>query len=451
MKLTEEDHIYATLSETFGSLSSLNDDYLIDHQRCSSVTTVANDDFEFHDPRVNIRNKIDDRQFCQFQSHGVMQSQVKSEGISIRPPAELPIQLLDPSSSSTTSPVSSFRSSSSEESSLEEIHRRNVLNKNEERNKKDDLSSLQYTLDTPQSDTLEKKRYILQQAKEEILEDVIEEQADKISDIITDYKSDINSSTGTLSRKHRSSSLSMNDLDRLDGSETSSEEQMMFILPMKSESMLSLYRLYLAEDEDDGSKSLHYSLEVSRSEGDLSLTAINRDRRQISDSSSNLDGGKSEGALHEVYQKRKPSSETGGSRIRRQHKIQRAKVVQQRARSNLQSSSSTNLSDSGVSLSSSIGLSPVGIQRTSGSSTTEGLQVAVMDKSRRRNGIITIQDPSVLSVEELFKVLDRASCNSKINDSKEGTDVKPNISGNNVKSEVTSTTEYKKIFVSEYL
>lgn len=416
----KEDHIYATLSETFGSMSSLSDGYLGDEQRCSSVTTVANDDFEFHDTRSTLSPEPVP---YASESHAIDTS--RSESLANRPPAQLPPEAhhsppedayhLSTNTTETStiySVASSFRSSCSQvtatiESSIAD-NVEDIKEVNEDYNEEESHNNAYYNAGF-QCDTLElKKDYIRERGPVDSL------------DLRVSKQSDSKTQDGTLSRKHRSSSLSMNDLDRLD-SNADKEEEMMFILPVKSESMLSLYRLYLAEDE--AGTSLHYSVEVSRSEGDLSVLAAV--------GSNGVNEGKSEGALHEVYQKRR-APETSGSKVKRQHKIQRAKGMQRAKRT----------APAPPSAAPAQGVIPTPTP-TSGT----GMQVAILDKSRRRNGIITIQDPSVLSVEELFHVLDRASCTPAIPYSDTNDSCSPPAPAPAHRQE----PEYKKIFVSEYL
>ena len=411
----KEDHIYATLSETFGSMSSLSDGFLGDEQRCSSVTTVANDDFEFHDPRSTLSSEP-----IHYATENHTKNTNRSEIRADRPPAQLPPEAHHSSSedayhlstnttetSTTYSIASSFRSSSSQVTATIES---SVAESKVTEDYNDDTQTNAYYNAGFQCDTLElKKDYIRERGPVDSLDlRMNNESENKIQD-------------GTLSRKHRSSSLSMNDLDRLD-SNMDKEEEMMFILPVKSESMLSLYRLYLAEDE--AGTSLHYSVEVSRSEGDLSVLAAIGSNGVIE--------GKSEGALHEVYQKRR-APETSGSKVKRQHKIQRAKGMQQKAKK------STIVSTSSAG-------PPHGATTNSGTNSV-GMQVAIMDKNRRRNGIITIQDPSVLSVEELFHVLDRASCTPAVPYNDANDSFLPVAPAPTHRQE----PDYKKIFVSEYL
>ncbi|KAK3879342.1 hypothetical protein Pcinc_016076 [Petrolisthes cinctipes] len=401
----KEDHIYATLSETFGSMSSLSDGFMGDDQRCSSVTTVANDDFEFHDPRSSVAPEA-----VRYRSEE--DCCLDNEVLSVRPPAELPpeahhitspedayhLSTLTTESSTTYSMASSFRSSSSQVTATIESNVDSI--KEDEKVPEETISITGYYNAGFECDTLELKReYFRERGPVDSL-DLRLGRANEDKVLVND---------GTLSRKHRSSSLSMNDLDRLDSS-PDKEEEMMFILPVKSESMLSLYRLYLAEDE--AGTSLHYSIDVSRSEGDLSVLAAVE--------GATVDEGRSEGALHEVYQKRRVPESTS-SKVKRQHKIQRAKGMQRAKKA---------------------APSPL----TNGTGGT-GMQVAIMDKARRRNGIITIQDPSVLSVEELFRVLDRASSTPA---------VPYNESDDRSISPLPAPThrqepDYKKIFVSEYL
>lgn len=414
----KEDHIYATLSETFGSMSSLSDGFLGDEQRCSSVTTVANDDFEFHDPRSTLSTEP-----VPYASESHVHSTSRSESLANRPPAQLPPEAHHSSSedayhlstnttetSTTYSVASSFRSSCSQvtatiESSVAD-NVDDIKEVNEDYNEEESNNNAYFNAGF-QCDTLElKKDYIRERGPVDSL------------DLRVNKQNDNKTQDGTLSRKHRSSSLSMNDLDRLD-SNADKEEEMMFILPVKSESMLSLYRLYLAEDE--AGTSLHYSVEVSRSEGDLSVLATV--------GSNGVTEGKSEGALHEVYQKRR-APETSGSKVKRQHKIQRAKGMQRAKRA----------APAPPTAAPTQGAIPT---PTSGT----GMQVAIMDKSRRRNGIITIQDPSVLSVEELFHVLDRASCTPAVPYG----DANDNCSPPAPTPSHRQEPEYKKIFVSEYL
>ncbi|XP_063872167.1 uncharacterized protein LOC135106789 isoform X2 [Scylla paramamosain] len=412
----KEDHIYATLSETFGSMSSLSDGFLGDEQRCSSVTTVANDDFEFHDPRSALSPEP---VHYAAESH-VHSNNNRGEIRAERPPAQLPPEAHHSSSedayhlstnttetSTTYSVASSFRSSSSQVTATIESSIAESKEVNEDYN--EDTNTDGYYNAGFQCDTLElKKEYLRERGPVDSL------------DLRMNKQSENKTQDGTLSRKHRSSSLSMNDLDRLD-SNMDKEEEMMFILPVKSESMLSLYRLYLAEDE--AGTSLHYSVEISRSEGDLSVLAAV--------GSNGVMEGKSEGALHEVYQKRR-APETSGSKVKRQHKIQRAKGMQRAKKSAIVSTPSTGPSH---------GVTPTSV--TNG----VGMQVAIMDKSRRRNGIITIQDPSVLSVEELFHVLDRASCTPAVPYNDTNDTSSPPAPAPAHRQE----PDYKKIFVSEYL
>ncbi|XP_045605057.2 uncharacterized protein [Procambarus clarkii] len=410
----KEDHIYATLSETFGSMSSLSDGYLGDDQRCSSVTTVANDDFEFHDPRARVTPEP-----VRYTAEGnTALADACAMTVANRPPAKLPPEAhlsasedvyhlsTNTESSTTYSVASSFRSSCSQVTATIENNDVNTIKDD----KKDDSESPQeigFYNTGFECDTLElKKEYFRDRGPVDSLDlRLSKEKKEKAGD-------------GTLSRKHRSSSLSMNDLDRLDPN-PDKEEEMMFILPVKSESMLSLYRLYLAEDE--AGTSLHYSVEVSRSEGDLSVLAAVEN--------SVIGEGKSESALHEVYQKRR-TPETAGSRVKRQHKIQRAKGMQQRAR-RTPAVVSASITSHG----------------TPTTNSGNGMQVAVMDKIRRRNGIITIQDPSVLSVEELFRVLDRASSTAAVPYTDTGDRTHSPLPVPVTRPE----PDFKKIFVSEYL
>ncbi|XP_042879704.1 uncharacterized protein LOC122258059 [Penaeus japonicus] len=419
----KEDHIYATLSETFGSMSSLSEGFLGDDQRCSSVTTVANDDFEFHDPRAATPPAP-----SHLPARDRALASARNLVLAGRPPAQLPPEALrddaddayglstsTASTASLSAASSSFRSASSQvTATIESSDRsdRNELAKVDDRRHDDDdddddeedddderrdQDELGFYNTGYECDTLEKKRKAFFSERGAL--DTLGLRSGRDGDERND---------GTLSRKHRSSSLSMNDLDRLDKDEK--EEEMMFILPVKSESMLSLYRLYLAEDEAEGA-SLHYSVEISRSEGDLSLAAGVGPGGE----------GKSEGALHEVYQKRR-APEAGGSRVKLQHKIQRAKGLQQRARR-------PSAPPLAVSSSTVVGA---------------GMQVAIMDKARRRNGIITIQDPSGLSVEELFRVLDRASGKKAVPYADVGDPASP-------EPPPPPQPDFKKIFVSEYL
>ncbi|KAK8740425.1 hypothetical protein OTU49_002901 [Cherax quadricarinatus] len=409
----KEDHIYATLSETFGSMSSLSDGYLGDDQRCASVTTVANDDFEFHDPRATVTPEP-----VRYTAESNNLADTCTMAIANRPPAKLPPEAhlsapedvyhlsTNTDSSTTYSVASSFRSSCSQVTATVENDTSYI--KDDKKDDSDNPPEIGFYNTGFECDTLElKKEYFRDRGPVDSLDlRLSKERKEKTSD-------------GTLSRKHRSSSLSMNDLDRLD-TNPEKEEEMMFILPVKSESMLSLYRLYLAEDE--AGTSLHYSVEVSRSEGDLSvLEAVENCA---------VGEGKSESALHEVYQKRRVP-ETTGSRVKRQHKIQRAKGMQQRARKTPTATSVSNhtsvLSNTGT--------------------VSNGMQVAVMDKTRRRNGIITIQDPSVLSVEELFRVLDRASCTPAAPYTDSGDPANSPLPAPAQRTE----PDFKKIFVSEYL
>ncbi|KAK7069941.1 hypothetical protein SK128_012472, partial [Halocaridina rubra] len=412
----KEDHIYATLSETFGSMSSLSDGYLGDDQRCSSVTTVANDDFEFHDPRISGTPEP----VCYAPDiHPVVSA--RNLALANRPLAQLPpearnstpdddtYQSSNKTESSTTGSVaSSFRSSCSQVTATIENYPKMHENLEKIEEIKCNPSETGYINSAFETDTLEeKKEYFNNRGATDTLD--------------LHHKREIPSqetpSEGTLSKKHRSSSLSMNDLDRLDNN-ADKEEEMMFILPVKSESMLSLYRLYLAEDE--AGTSLHYSVEISRSEGDLSVLA---------NTQNGSDESKNENSLHEVYQKRR-APEVSGSRVRRQHKIQRAKGMQQRSRRPSQVPSSNGNYSSNNSL------------------PSQGMQVAIMDKSRRRNGIITIQDPSVLSVEELFHVLDRASTTSTV----PYTDLGDHLASTPPTTPASRLEpDFKKIFVSEYL
>lgn len=403
----KEDHIYATLSETFGSMSSLSDGFMGDEQRCSSVTTVANDDFEFHDPRSSVAPEA-----VRYRSEE--DCCMENEVLSVRPPAELPpeahhisspedayhLSTLTTESSTTYSMASSFRSSSSQVTATIESNVDSIKEDEKVPEVPEETSSVTgYYNAGFECDTLELKReYFRERGPVDSLDLRLgRANEDKVND-------------GTLSRKHRSSSLSMNDLDRLDSS-PDKEEEMMFILPVKSESMLSLYRLYLAEDE--AGTSLHYSVDVSRSEGDLSVLAAVE--------GANVDEGRCDGALHEVYQKRRVPEATS-SKVKRQHKIQRAKGMQRSKKTAI--TQLTGMTGGGT-----------------------GMQVAIMDKARRRNGIITIQDPSVLSVEELFRVLDRASSTPAVpyNESDDRS-ISPLPSPSH-----RQEPDYKKIFVSEYL
>ncbi|XP_042220744.1 uncharacterized protein LOC121865426 [Homarus americanus] len=411
----KEDHIYATLSETFGSMSSLSDGFLGDDQRCSSVTTVANDDFEFHDPRATVTPEP-----VRYTTESNTMVDSCSMSVANRPPAQLPPEAhlsapedayhfsTNTESSTTYSTASSFRSSCSQVTATVENNANN--SKDSKKDDNEDSPEIGFYNTGFECDTLElKKDYFRDRGPVDSLDlRLSKEDTEKTGD-------------GTLSRKHRSSSLSMNDLDRLDPN-PEKEEEMMFILPVKSESMLSLYRLYLAEDE--AGTSLHYSVEVSRSEGDLSVLAAVEN--------GGVGEGKSESALHEVYQKRR-APETTGSRVKRQHKIQRAKGMQQRARKNPTVTPATLSNHSGTVVNSGTG--------------TNGMQVAVMDKTRRRNGIITIQDPSVLSVEELFRVLDRASSKPAVPYTDSGDRTHSPLPVPAPRQE----PDFKKIFVSEYL
>ncbi|XP_071530578.1 uncharacterized protein [Panulirus ornatus] len=412
----KEDHIYATLSETFGSMSSLSDAFLGDDQRCSSVTTVANDDFEFHDPRATVTPEP-----VRYTAESHSLASARNLALANRPPAELPPEAHQNSpedtyhlstnteSSTTYSVASSFRSSCSQVTATVENDSSNI--KDDKNDNSEELPETGFYNTGFECDTLElKKNYFLDRGPVDSLDR-------RLSRANEEKTGD-----GTLSRKHRSSSLSMNDLDRLDPN-PDKEEEMMFILPVKSESMLSLYRLYLAEDEAEAGTSLHYSVEVSRSEGDLSVLAAVENGGLIE--------GKSESALHEVYQKRR-APETSGSRVKRQHKIQRAKGMQQRSRKTIAVPTSVSNQSSTTG---------------SGGTSGNGMQVAVMDKTRRRNGIITIQDPSVLSVEELFRVLDRANSTTAVPYTDSGDRTDSPLPPPAPRQE----PDFKKIFVSEYL
>ncbi|XP_066950489.1 uncharacterized protein [Macrobrachium rosenbergii] len=425
----KEDHIYATLSETFGSMSSLSDGYLGDDQRCSSVTTVANDDFEFHDPRVS--GSPEPVCYAPDVHEGVVSA--RNIALSNRPPAQLPpearndtpddaYQFSTKTESSTAGSVaSSFRSSCSQVTATIESAQ-NQENLETPEDVKPPASEIGYYNGGFETDTLEeKKEYFRTRGATDTLD--LHQKKEK--------NTQEKPGEGTLSRKHRSSSLSMNDLDRLE-TNTDKEEEMMFILPVKSESMLSLYRLYLAEDE--AGTSLHYSVEISRSEGDLSALA--------NAVSNGVVEGKSESSLHEVYQKRR-APEFSGSRVKRQHKIQRAKGMQQRTRTrSSQVPNSLCTITPSVTPSSSCSSPSLNVH-------SQGMQVAVMDRLRRRNGIITIQDPSVLSVEELFHVLDRASTTPAV----PYTDMGDRTYSSPPPATPVTRTEpdFKKIFVSEYL
>lgn len=425
----KEDHIYATLSETFGSMSSLSDGYLGDDQRCSSVTTVANDDFEFHDPRAS---RTPEAVCYPPEVHAVVSA--RNIALVNRPPAQLPLEARNVTpdnvyhfstkteSSTTGSVASSFRSSCSQVTATIENNFKNqdVLENTKEENELGHSTEIGYYNSGFETDTLEeKKEYFRNRGATDTL-DLHQKRENSNQEKPND---------GTLSRKHRSSSLSMNDLDQLEIN-GDKEEEMMFILPVKSESMLSLYRLYLAEDETG--TSLHYSVEISRSEGDLSALANATNGVGVE--------GKSETSLHEVYQKRR-APEVSGSRVKRQHKIQRAKGLQQRSRRFSQFPPPNSITTATISASSST--------NHSHHHPGQGMQVAIMDKTRRRNGIITIQDPSGLSVEELFHVLDRASTTSAVpyTDMGDRTYSSPPPATPVVRHE----PDFKKIFVSEYL
>lgn len=342
--MSEEDPIYATLSETLGSLSSSSDDCCLSFDnegpRCSSATTAADDDFEFHgpprqDPFVAACNLA-----------------MASGGLSHKE-----------SCSSSSSSVFF------EASGLKDDPRLGFVN--------------------------------------------------------GAFEGD---SSGTLSHRHRSSSLSMNDLDSLEPGGGTAHEEMMFILPVRSESMLSLYRLYLAEEECPGlGTSLHYSLEASRADGSLAALPTSP---------------KTFGPNQEIYRKKRvPLGTSGGSRVRRQHKIQRAKYLQSRSRPII-TPRSENL---GARLEDEVGGS---FWKSGRGDRDQGVQLAVMNKAHRQNGIITISDPSGLSVEELFSVLNRAS-SSNAASSRYQDSAKDHLHPGTPSA--YPTTEYKKIFVSEYI
>ncbi|KAF2351348.1 hypothetical protein FHG87_017897 [Trinorchestia longiramus] len=441
----KEDHIYATLSETFGSMSSFSDGFLNDDNRCPSVTTVANDDFEFHDPRTSgcsidyyplkDRNPCLRQQSCSsssFSSSSELLSyrpSVKEDtlvlchprksaprNIGRRPPAELPPEALNPNLSSTNEhcsrPFSNGNKSppkvpmrNHETDFVTERNRQNVMNSIEEETiSKQKLSTrIGYDNVSFESDTLEKKYYMQKHATDSI------KSTKKLKPKSRHYDSD--NLDGTLSRKHRVSSLSMSDLDQLERkSAEDDEDQMMFLLPVKSESMLSLYRLYLAEDEES-STSLHYSIEVSKSENDLSVAWHGQNHSN---------GGRTKDDMsspHEIYQKRR-RPQSSASKVRRQHKIQRAKGVHLKSKppSPVHRSHEDDPHKDARNLQSIS--QPLGV--TFGDHVTDGgMRVAIVDKTRRQNGIITIRDPSGLSVRELFSVLNRAATSPSPGDSSE--------------------------------
>ncbi|XP_076056666.1 uncharacterized protein LOC143034466 [Oratosquilla oratoria] len=659
IKLADEDHIYATLSETFGSMSSLSESYLPEEQRCSSATTVANDDFEFHDPRSpgtpNAAMNTVSSGTTTTSSSSCSSTDGKGR-LSRRPPAgsqddmyhlstgTASTTLISSASDTSSSSCSSLRSSASQATTtLENATFHNDQNK--------DFS---YTNPAFESDTLDlKKKYMEEDLKIKYIEEDLEKKymekvitaelhrteepeycavigedvqlpEDVLPDAVPDLgppppprpppsledtstidiplheacsnnlsidaldaqihtsdtldvpldrsfkeektldldepsvdsvdlpnhgkldtqlssstldlplygssgydstvysaaSSDIMSirseslqeniydecenkrdedelshncggglstikedtTTGrkpqedekqqeeegedsegrsprsrlnTLSRQHRTSSLSMNDLDRLDGHGTSENEEMMFVLPVRSESLLSLYRLYLADEEEKkkepkGYPSLQYSMEISRSEGDLSLLASGFPPCSLDSSSSSgrLDASRSSlGPMQEIYTRRK-APDTSGSRVKRQHKIQRAKGMQQQQKARMVNSASSSTRSAG-----SFGNGP----------SDGSLQVTIVDKARRRNGIVTIRDPSVLSVEELFRVLDRAASPAAKSPAgaplPAGAPQRPYAdtggeagqSPASLLASARSEPDFKKIFVSEYI
>ncbi|RXG61027.1 hypothetical protein Avbf_16373 [Armadillidium vulgare] len=419
LKASEDDHIYATLSETFGSLSSISDEYLGDNPRCPSATTVANDDFEYHGPQDGSCDTS--LQPCELGNESVEYVSAYNTAMSPNTALVNDIPLKDRLSFLTSediyeeeSPSSSFRSCSSVPSEVNTSLSSEFM--------KSIASYCPSNIVRPSSPRLGYVNRAFVRDIEETLHRPLPSVPEE----------------GTLTRKHRSSSLSMNDLDQIEPEE---EDEMMFILPVKSESMLSLYRLYLAEDEPTGTTNLHYSLEISKSESDLTSPY-----RKIS--FQNLS------PVQEIYRKKRvPKS--AASRIRRQHKIQRAKGLQNKTRPIIK------IRDPEIYQYSKSDKSPANTEENctksrdngSGSSSSEEpptkleVQLAVMNKNKRKNGIITITDPSVLSVEELVKVLNRASGSSDPHDKDRGKGSDPNA----FCSVSYPVTEYKKIFVSEYI
>lgn len=464
----KEDHIYATLSETFGSLSSFGDGYMNDDNRCPSVTTIANDDFEFHDPRtsgcsVDIRPmgrnpclRQQSYSSSSFSSGGdyipnfgrrVRESDMvelncaRNPHIMSRPPADLPTEAY-----SHSTVVNKENNSFISKAPSNLVNEKNKLNLfNGKPVPVHNSPQIAYNNYEFESDTLEKKYYMQKHSC-----DTLENNENEFSNGLKQKLQKDEVSDGTLSRKHRSSSLSMNDLDKLEKEQTAnSDDQMMFLLPVKSESMLSLYRLYLAEDEQDSSASLHYSIELSKSENDLSVVTEEQESLSIGRSTEDV-----RITPHEIYQKRR-RPQSSASKVRRQHKIQRAKGLHTKNKPQIIPSQQ---------------LTPVVPRPVSKNNAADnvdyGVQVAIMDKSRRKNGIITIRDPSGLSVQELFSVLNRATAATTTS---AGTLTNPTtVSGvttipiqdqgyQKLSTENPSLTlsarqpEFKKIFVSEYL
>ncbi|XP_047739127.1 uncharacterized protein LOC108671838 [Hyalella azteca] len=433
----KEDHIYATLSETFGSTSSFSDGFLNDEARCPSVTTVANDDFEFHDPRTSGSSidfyQMQARNPClRQQSYSSSSFSSSSEVLSCgsrakdddtlvlcrprkpprslvrRPPAELPPEALGSRvlpNNYKSPPRIPPRNHGADV--ILEMNQQNITYSAKKPPMLRQCSRPHAGFDNLafDSDTLEKK-YSMQRNTEKKYYPTNSLHSTDLQAGKPRLKNrflEEDNHEGTLSRKHRVSSLSMSDLDRLDHKNSEEgEEQMMFLLPVKSESMLSLYRLYLAEDDE--SSGLRYTIEVSRSENDLSSSA--GDDRNRADYGRFFDDLST--SPHEIYQKRR-RPQSSASKIRRQHKIQRAKGVQMK---NKPPASPTRASDlefykeNRRNSSPNIGVS-FGDQAPDG-----GVRVAIVDKTRRQNGIITIRDPSGLSVQDLLGVLNRAAATS---------------------------------------
>ena len=478
----KEDHIYATLSETFGSMSSFSDGYMQDDNRCPSVTTVANDDFEFHDPRTsgcssdlhpmgrspchrqqsysssccssaagltsyNRRVRENSDTLVMTSAYNPHVSVNIQKDMASRPPADLPLEAYGSRLNRNHYNVYNVRTPS--DLVLEKNWQNKMNRKVECPVAVHDGHQIGYDDYQFESDTLEKKYYMQKLANESVVFEQ-DESRRKIENEVSD---------GTLSRKHRISSLSMNDLDKFDKSrDPNSEEQMMFLLPVKSESMLSLYRLYLAEDEQESSTSLHYSIELSKSENDLSVVKEEQDCLSIGHSIENI-----QSSPHEIYQKRR-RPQSSASKVRRQHKIQRAKGLHSKSRPQITPKApSTSHGNRSISV-------PHANQRQSAPESPEyGVHLAIVDKSRRPNGIITIRDPSGLSVQELFSVLNRATAASNVISGTSRAQVAfpakngvtnipvPSNEYQSLSSEApiyTSSTgqvEFKKIFVSEYL
>lgn len=442
----KEDHIYATLSETFGSMSSFSDGYINEDNRCPSVTTVANDDFEFHDPRTSgcsiEYHQMKGRNPClrqqsysssSFSSSGDLPSfggslhreddtllvgnvrKPKPRNLLYRPPAQLPQDALNPQFAPVSDKPPRVPLRNHEADVISERNRQNMMNaiKEEPVTVNGITPKIGFDNMNFESDTLEKKYYMQRHSTDSLQSSNADEE--KLREK-SKFEYD-NNQEGTLSRKHRVSSLSMSDLDRLENKSGEDEEdQMMFLLPVKSESMLSLYKLYLAEEEESLS-SLHYSIEVSKSENDLSTASDSR-----SDTSGRCSREDMSPSPHEIYQKRRrpPSA---ASRVRRQHKIQRARGVQMKTKPpspNLQYSNRGT--DPNINVKLSPNCPPLGVSFGDVNQTADGgVRVAIMDKTRRQNGIITIKDPSGLSVQELFSVLNRATMSPDSNEGFEKT------------------------------